>query len=224
MAEKSKHPQFSEEKQCGHCGNKVPMLRVAHYADSINHLDEKTGQTWEESDCYELLKCPACNKIELRSYAWNDGMDPWDVVYKPLYPVASKIPLGLPPEIKKAYVETLKVRNVSANAYGGLIGRVVELVCEDRRASGKDLFNKLRDLADKGEIPSKLVAVADKLRIFRNVGAHAALGELTEKEVPILESLTCAILEYVYSAPFLAEQAKNALDHLKRRKRPPQTN
>ncbi len=97
------------------------------------------------------------------------------------------------------------------------MGRVLELVCEDRQATGADLFQKLADLSKKTEIPAKLVAVADKLRIFRNFGAHASLGGLTENEVPILESLSRAILEYVYSAPFLAEQAKTALDKLHQR-------
>jgi hypothetical protein len=45
------------------------------------------------------------------------------------------------------------------------------------------------------------------LRQFRNVGAHAELGELTKEEAPILENLTRAILEYVSSAPLLIAQA-----------------
>ena len=37
------------------------------------------------------------------------------------------------------------------------------------------------------------------------------------REVPILESLSLAILEYVYSAPYLAEQAEMALGQLKQK-------
>jgi hypothetical protein len=165
------------------------------------------------------LKCPACGKIELRTYYYHEAFDEQAPDYKTLYPVSSKLPLGLPATIQQEYEAALKVRSISANAYSVLMGRVLELVCEDRTAKGKDLFQKLTDLAAKGEIPNKLVAVADKLRTFRNVGAHAVLGELTEKEVPILESLSRAILEYVYSAPFLVAQAKEALEKLKRRKK-----
>jgi hypothetical protein len=125
---------------------------------------------------------------------------------------------GLPVSLEREYAAALRVRSISANAYGVLMGRVLEMVCEDRNAKGNNSFRKLEDLAKKGEIPPKLVKVADSLRVFRNVGAHAVLGKLTTQEVPILEELTRAILEYVYTAPFLAAQAEKALKRLKRRK------
>jgi hypothetical protein len=39
------------------------------------------------------------------------------------------------------------------------------------------------------------------------------------KDVPILESLSRAVLEYVYSASFLAEEAKKALEKLSKREK-----
>jgi hypothetical protein len=142
-------------------------------------------------------------------------MDPPDVEFETLYPYGSKLPLGLPETVGKAYESALKVRPIDANAFSVLLGRVLDLVCIDRKAGGKTLNEKLNDLASKGEIPEKLVRVAKGLRQFRNVGAHAELGELTAAEVPILEDLTRAILEYVYSAPLLASQAEQRLEQLK---------
>jgi hypothetical protein len=43
------------------------------------------------------------------------------------------------------------------------------------------------------------------------------LGELTENEAPILDNLSRAILEYVYSTPHLVEGARKALEKLNRR-------
>jgi len=219
MAKQNKAPKFSEEKRCGHCGNEAPMRKVAEYSEVSTHMDEKENFCWNEGDCYELLKCPACGKIELRSYYFHEAFSEEAPDYKTLYPVSSKLPLGLPITIQKEYEAALKVRSMSANAYGVLMGRVLELVCEDRKANGNDLYNKLADLAVKNEIPGKLVAVADKLRIFRNVGAHPVLGALTQNEVPILENLSRAVLEYVYSAPYLAEQAKRAYEKLRQREK-----
>jgi hypothetical protein len=108
----------------------------------------------------------------------------------------------------------LKVKPIDSNAFAVLLGRVLELLCIDRKAIGKTLDNKLSDLATKGEIPSKLVDVAHNLRKFRNIGAHADLGELTAKEVPILDDLCRATLEYVYTAPHLAQNAENAVKAL----------
>ena len=44
---------------------------------------------------------------------------------------------------------------------------------------------------------------------------HAQLGELTEKEVPVLDALCRAILEYVYGAPDLVARVKARLDGLR---------
>lgn len=54
-------------------------------------------------------------------------------------------------------------------------------------------------------------------RDFGNIGAHAGSGELTEKEIPIVNALCNAILEYVYSAPYLATLAENKLQTIKKR-------
>jgi len=62
------------------------------------------------------------------------------------------------------------------------------------------------------------VDVAAGIRKLRNIGAHADLGELTEAELPVLDGLTRAILEYVYSAPLLAREAEERLAKLKKRK------
>ena len=75
------------------------------------------------------------------------------------------------------------------------------------------------DLSRKGEIPEKLVKVADNLRHLRNVGAHADLGELTQSDEPVLSSLFNAILEYVYSAPYLVQKAEDQLKKLKESKK-----
>jgi len=142
-------------------------------------------------------------------------MEPPEVVFSTLYPTSPKFPLGLPDAIQKAYEAALNVRPIDANAYGVLIRRLLEMVCEDRAAKGHSLNEKLGDLASRQEIPTKLVAVATKLRHFGNVAAHAGLGELTTEEIPILDDLTCAILEYVYSAPHLVDQADKRLQALK---------
>lgn len=162
----------------------------------------------EEGYRYELLLCLACKEVTLWKYFDADYTDPEEITVETLYPLTKPRLSGLPYRIQNAYEISLKVRVIDANAYTVLLGRIVEMVCEDREATGKDLFHKLKDLATKGEIPAKLVGVADNLRHLRNVGAHASLKELTKDEIPILDDLCRAILEYVYSAPYLAEKAQ----------------
>lgn len=209
--------QFTQIQRCGHCGNSAPMEIVACHNGVKTYNDyPRSNMSWECGTIYELMACPACEAISLRSYYWHDSaMDPTDIEFKTLYPGRQDGPLGLPDIIKRAHDAGQKVRNIDANAYGVLLGRLLELVCADRKAEGDTLNQRLEDLAKKGEIPSKLVGVAKGLKNLRNVGAHATLGELTPAELPILDNLCRAILEYVYSAPFLAKEAEDRWHRLK---------
>jgi hypothetical protein len=203
---------------CPHCGNVAPMDLRQTYSE-VQSYEEDQGPHYEAGDVYEILKCPACNDIVFRKYFWNDGyMEDcdYDVQYEMLFPLSKKIPLGLPPNILKEYEAANKVRKVSSNAFGVLIRRVLEMVCVDRKATGDSLYKQLKHLSSNGEIPSKLVDVATHIKDLGNVGAHATLGNLTDAEVSILDDLCRAILEYVYSAPHLAQKAQNSLQALKK--------
>ena len=208
--------RFSGRQHCTHCGNTAPMEIVAEYSQVRDYDDPRSGLSWEAGPIYEVLLCPACQGILFRSYYWHDtAMDPADIEYKVLYPTKGSEPMGLPDKIQRAYEAAQKVRTIDVNAYGVLVGRLIELICEDRQATGMTLAAKLKDLSKKGEIPEKLMPVANSLRNLRNVGAHPALGELTPVELPILDNLCKAIVEYVYSAPFLVAQAEQRLQTLK---------
>ena len=209
--------RFSGDQECGHCGNTAPMEIVREYSQVSSHEDPRSGYQWESGEVFELLLCPACRKVSLRAYFWHDAMDPSEVEFRILYPSESRGILGLPKALESAYEEALRVRAIAPNAYGVLLGRVLELVCEDREAQGKTLHLRLQYLAANGEIPDKLVRVANGLKNLRNVGAHAGYAELTPAEIPILDDLCRAILGYIYEAPTLAETAEKHLKELKGR-------
>ena len=209
-------PKTSGVLTCGHCSNATPMEIVAEHSGIERHETDDSHFEWEEGPVYKLLKCPNCSKITLRKYYWHDSRDVEDLP-KPviLYPTSRAVPKGLPENIKKEFETAQRLRGIDPNAYGVHAGRVLELVCQDRGAKGKFLGQQLEYLAQHKEIPEKLTEVATGLKDLRNVGAHAALGELTEEEVPILEDLTRAILDYIYQAPHLAQMVEDRLKALK---------
>lgn len=205
--------------RCESCGNTVPMQIVGEYSDVSAQYDEKFEAYLKSGFYHLLLLCPTCKKLSYGRRFWHEfssGVE--EVEYEILYPGSGKAPLGLPEEIKKAYDAATKVRNIDANAYAVLIGRTLEMVCADRKAKGKTLAAKLSDLAEKGEIPGALDDIAKNLRNLRNIGAHAELGELTIAEIPILNDLCKAILEYVYTAPHLVSLAEKRLKDLQGKK------
>ncbi|HEV2912372.1 MAG TPA: DUF4145 domain-containing protein [Pyrinomonadaceae bacterium] len=211
----NREKKFSGVLECGHCGNTAPMEYVAEYSQTKEYSHEESHLSWEAGAIYELLLCPACNGVILRRYYYHELRDPEEWVPIVLYPQPDKLPLGLPDKIKVAYQGAAKVKGIDTNAYAVLLGRILELVCEDRRAVGNSLFQKLENLGRKGEIPRPLVEMAHNLRALRNIGAHASLGELSADEVPVLDDLSRAILEYVYSAPQLIERVKTRLNEIK---------
>jgi hypothetical protein len=165
---------------------------------------------------YSLSICPACRRVNLRSHDWGPWDDPYSgPVWTSLFPAPSRTPAALPTQVAKAFEAANRVRNVDPNAFAVLLGRVLDHVCQDRGAAGQSLNDRLNDLAAKGEIPQKLADMAQRLRDLRNVGAHAELGELTQAEIPVLDDLCRAILEYVYSAPDLVDRVKRRLDELR---------
>lgn len=186
---------------------------------SANEVTMKDGFSigLEYGAHHQILVCPACSGVVLLKSEWNDFEDPseWPIP-EVLYPVPDQAPDGLPDVIAKAVEAARRVRSIDPNAYGVLIGRVLELMCRDQKAEGKTLSDQLNDLARKGMIPSGLVSITKLLRQYRNVAAHTRLGALSPAEVPVLNQLTRAILEYVYSAPALAERALKRLENLQR--------
>lgn len=192
------------------------MEIVADYSQVKEHFHEEVTWPIDEGDIYELLACPACEEVTLRKYYYAIYLDANEMVPVVLYPYEDKTPAALPPVVMTAYQAAGKVRSIDPNAYAVLLGRVLDVVCKDRKVTGNTLYERLEDLGRKGEIPQPLVEMAHGLRQLRNVGAHAELGELTSDEIPFLDGLCRAILEYVYSAPELVERAKTRLDEIKR--------
>jgi Domain of unknown function (DUF4145) len=216
----SREKRQTDFQTCNHCGNHAPMEIVAEYYRSTKSICDDDDPyeipiyVPEEGFRYNLLLCLSCKEVTLREYSEAEYLDEY-ITIKTLYPTTRSRLSGLPSKIQQAYEIAFKVRVIDVNAYAVIIGRILEMICEDRNATGKDLYSRLDDLANKGEIPTKLVGVAHSLRKLRNFGAHASLGELTRDEIPILDDLCRAILEYVYSAPFLVEQAERQLNIIK---------
>lgn len=204
---------LSELMTCGHCGNlsHMPILGNAVIDDETTD-HEYMGQS---GSTYSILDCPACHKTNIISFDWYDGIEEDEIEYEILFPINNAFPIGLPDDILKTYKAAEKIKTIDVNAYALLLRRLLELVCLDRKAEGTTLAAMLKDLSNKGEIPQKLVNVAIGLKDFGNIGAHAGIGELSEKEIPIVKALCSAILEYTYSAPHLAALAETQLKAIK---------
>ena len=198
---------------CQACGNRTAFEILFEHREIGMIYDEEEDYGWEEGFVYHFLRCFTCSALCLQGYRWHSHISPQDIEYTPLYP-SEVIPSGLPKNIEIEYQKAQRFRNIDANSYAVSIGRIIELVCIDRQASGRSLFNKLEDLARRGEIPENLAITAASLRQLRNIGAHAVLGELTSEEVPVLQELARLLLEYIYSTSHFNNMAEETLGKL----------
>ena len=209
--------EYAEPMRCGHCGNTTPMELAADFRKVYEkkHIGESGyPEFYEEEIIWKLLLCPVCCNLTLLKGCNKDHYELDYSDYEVLYPTWGKPILGLPDDVALEYQSACIVRNVDSNAFGVLIGRVIDKVCIDRGAEGKTLFERLKSLTEKGEIPERLCEIAHNLRKLRNIAAHAELGKLTEAELPVLDDLCRAVLEYVYAAPKLIEQVEQRLQEL----------
>ena len=212
---KKKEIVLSKKTSCGHCNNISPMEIVGKVDDTV-YEEEDDGPGGTQGNIYEVLRCPACSKITIVEYFWHDFMDSQDdVSYEILFPLKEPFPQGLPGNIYRAYEAADKIKVIDAEIYAIALRKVLELVCEDKKAKGHFLANKLQDLATRNEIPSNLVKVAQGLKEFGNIGAHAGIGDFSPKDIPIAAALCRAILEYIYSAPYIASIAEAKLNSIK---------
>jgi hypothetical protein len=210
--------KFSEVVLCRHCGNSAPMPEVGSHSQVVTHLfDDGDGPAvdWEEGPIYQLLKCSACASITLRCGHYHSAFDD-EFEFEVIYLDEPRIPKGLPEDIEIAWKIALKIKAMDANLFSVQLGKVLEHVAIDRGAAGKNLHDKLKSLADRGEIPQRLSDLAGALRKFRNLGAHVdPAGDLSDEEAAVLEDNCVAVLEYIYTAPTLLERAQKRMERFK---------
>jgi Domain of unknown function (DUF4145) len=207
---------LSENVTCGHCGNVAPM-RFAYDGTAVEPFDDGKGNWWDAGMAYETLHCPRCKSVTLRRYYSHSYMDGSDIpTYEILYPAQDQRPLGLPERVEKAFDAANNVKHLDANSYGTNLGRVLDRVCDNLGAKpDRFLANRLSELHTAGTIPSGVFDLAGGIKSLRIIAAHADAGELTPQETPMLERATRLFLEHIYTAPHLAEKAKQRADELR---------
>lgn len=108
----------------------------------------------------------------------------------------------IPAPIVKTFSEAL-----DCHSHNGLISaaimvrRTLEEVCADRKASGKDLKDRIRDLKSKVILPPELFDAMDELRLLGNDAAHLeakSYEEIGTEELMAAIQFTKEILKGLY--------------------------
>lgn len=205
---------------CYHCGNTTPHRRVASHRG--RQLYEQLGEKrfYEDYEC-ELYKCPTCQGVSIfgdfASYPQHETFSS-----KRIYPRGSHLlpkthklasPDCVPAQVGKLYEEIAPLRHISPNAFAVQVRRALELICRDRKAKGKSLFQQLQNLVAQGTFPGYFAEITDLMRRTGNLGAHAGDEDLDVWDVELLDDFFRSVVEYVYVAPSKIERLKQRLKY-----------
>jgi hypothetical protein len=161
---------------CGKCSGKT-LHRVLFSAD--NYYEEDVG-FWT-LDSYQIIQCQGCTEISFRYYV-NDAMSDYrgeKGTVEEIYPsrVAGRPVLHracfLPQNVSHIYNETHKALCSNQPILAGIgIRALLEAVCKEKLARGKDLEQKIDNLLEAGILTKSGAEILHGLRILGNVSAH----------------------------------------------------
>ena len=184
---------------CGHCGHRGPVQHRENVlvSQEVEHVEAYGEINWQH--LILVYQCAACDEVTIREAYWADEIGE-AFAEKKLYP-SLRDNSAVPERVRNRLDAALKVKKTEPGFYALGIRRMLETVCNVEQAEGSDLFEKLDDLAAKGRIPAPLAEIAHELRRLGNLAAHDEDVEVAPEDVPLIEDLADAILEYLYRAP-----------------------
>lgn len=169
-----------------------------------------------------VTQCQACGKYVLaiatqqphQTSPGQPSREPF--VYEEHYPIGSpndSIGEGIPPEIGDDFKEALRCRFVDAyKATVTMCRRALEGSCDEQKAAGGSLEEKIDSLAKSGIITISLKEWAHRIRLTGNRGAHVpsnckqASDSPDQKRADAIIEFTRQYLEHVYTMPSKIKQ------------------
>lgn len=201
---------------------KVPCIkcsgRTAHeVVASVDQSGSEAQDSLQWWHHYQIIKCKGCNILSYReaSYTSEDyiqiAIDEWELVEdEKLYPsrIEGRKDLGedilyLPSDLARIYRETAAALTNNLPILAGIgLRAIVETVCKEKKASGKDLYNKINDLVVQRVITPVDADILHKVRSLGNSSAHEVKPH-TSTQLSLAMGVLENMLKAVYILPIL---------------------
>jgi hypothetical protein len=190
--------------QCYLCGNETLMNLVGEHKYSWDETDGYYGYF-----NYQMFACPICGKVSLVEQYWDSAQRTYNHKgeiqdYEEetiLYPVNTIKTKDLPSEVKSAFESALKTKNIDTAVCLIALRRTLEIVCKEKGATGRNLWEKIEDLSNKGVLPPELKNASVITKTYGNMGAHDADISATKQELEQVIEFVQYILDYLYILP-----------------------
>ncbi len=202
---------------CSRCSGKTTHHVKASY-DQRAEYENRHGYFWFYAD-HQIVQCQGCSTISFREASTNS--EDWDIdddgemcsaVSESLYPYRIEGVKGLgedtmwlPSTVNLIYAETLQALAASSPILAGIgLRSLLEMVCKERSAVGKDLFHKIDGLVDARVLTPAGAAILHKIRTLGNDAAHEAKPH-TPTQLAVALSIVDHLLLEVYILPKKAD-------------------
>ncbi len=203
--------------RCRICKNVTQHVVLADTV--INGKEHWGGDEWFDwTDEFQIVQCLGCENTAFRMSHTDSEHDFVDVygqdvqgvevnVYPNPYDGRTAITdiQFLPVQLRNIYEETIKSLNNQQVILAGMgIRAIVETVCKDKNASGKDLYDKIRDLVGQSVLSSDGAETLQRLRSLGNAAAHEVKHHSQDQLCLALDVVDNLLLS-VYVLPKRAE-------------------
>ena len=132
---------------CPHCGNVAPQKGVYAHSYEADAYEMDGTPAPNGLDCeYHVLICATCDEILL----YHSMLDDPPVL---VYPKSPDLDESVPKKVRECYTEAARVRKAAPNAYAVMLRRALEALCDERKVKKGTLFQRLDELAKRGDIP-----------------------------------------------------------------------
>jgi hypothetical protein len=208
---KTKDEEF--KAPCTECAGKTHHKVLLSIDKSGEEHDGDFDFYWDAH--FQIVQCQGCKTISFRHTNSNSedyepiSHDEWQhVVYEDLYPsrvegrkgIEDEI-LYLPTKIQRIYKETLHALNSRSPVLAGIgLRALVETVCKEESASGKDLLKKIDDLVAKNVLTPAGAQILHKIRTLGNEAAHEVKPH-NDKQLGLAMDVVEHLLKDVYIIP-----------------------
>jgi hypothetical protein len=169
---------------CRRTTKQVILAEVTEYGSVKPRLNDPYEIDWMSE--YQILQCQGCEAlsfrransssdyppVEIEPGQWEDGVQE-DIYPSPMGRIPVSDAMLLPEKVERIYEETLYALNYRQQVLCGIgIRAIIEAICKDKQASGKDLYQKINSFVKLGVLTQDGADILHKLRSLRNDAAH----------------------------------------------------
>lgn len=200
---------------CVKCSGRTTHEVVA----SVDQSGSDTDYDIQWIHAFQIIRCKGCKTLSYREVSSTSedyvriSEDEWELQEnEKLFPsrIEGRKDLGtdaihLPSDLRRIYRETAEAL---INDFPILVGiglrAIVETVCKEKSASGKDLYAKINDLASKHVLTPSGAEILHKVRSLGNKAAHEVKPH-TPRQLSLAMGVVEHMLKDVYILPKLIE-------------------